>query len=131
MSDWKDDYNLLGLGGLTSLITNVIVSKWGNEILIECVYNPIERVPYVMIFQDCRDIRWTVHDEEEVGEAEADIFGISLGEGSHRKPAVIHTDIFEISIFYGSFSLHKGKPEEYSQQSLPAAEPVGGGVEAR
>ena len=26
MSDWKDDYNLLGLGGFTSLITKVNVS---------------------------------------------------------------------------------------------------------
>lgn len=131
MSEWKDDYNLLGLGGLTSLITKVIVSKWGNEVLIECVYNPEERVPYVMLFQDCREIRWNVYHPEDVQDLEADIFGITLGEGAHRKPAVITTDIFDISILYGSFSIHKGKPEEYSQQSLPAAEPVAGGVEAR
>jgi hypothetical protein len=43
MSDWKDDYNLLGLGGLTSLVTNIKVALWGNEVLIECVYNPEER----------------------------------------------------------------------------------------
>ena len=29
------DYNLLDLGGLTSLVTNVKVSLWGNEVLIE------------------------------------------------------------------------------------------------
>jgi hypothetical protein len=107
MNDWKDDYNLLGLGGLTSLITNVKVSSWGNEVSIECVYNPEERLPYVLAFKDCRDIRWTVHDEEEVGELEAEFFGISLGEPEHRKPAVITTDIFEISILYGSFSIYK------------------------
>jgi len=33
--------------------------------------------------------------------------GISLGESAHRKPAVITTDIFEISILYGSFRIHK------------------------
>ncbi len=107
MSDWKDDYNLLGLGGLTSLVTNVKVSLWGNEVLIECVYNPEERLPYVLAFKDCRDIMWTVHHEEEVGELEAEFLGISLGESAHRKPAVITTDIFEISILYGSFSIHK------------------------
>ena len=107
MSEWKDDYNLLGLGGLTSLVTNIKVSLWGNEVLIECVYNPEERSPYVLAFKDCRDIRWTVHDEEEVGELEAEFLGISLGESSHRKPAVLTTDIFEISILYGSFSIHK------------------------
>lgn len=108
MNDWKDDYNLLGLGGLTSLITNVKVSSWGNEVSIECVYNPEERLPYVLAFKDCRDIRWTVHDEEEeVGELESEFFGISLGEPEHCKPAVITTDIFEISILYGCFSIYK------------------------
>lgn len=107
MNDWKDDYNLLGLGGLTSLITNVKVSLWGNEVLIECVYSPEQRLPYLLEFKDCRDIRWTVHDEEEVNELEAEFFGISFGEPEHHKPAVITTDIFEISILYGSFSIHK------------------------
>ena len=107
MSDWKDDYNLLGLGGLTSLVTTIKVSLWGNEVLIECVYNPEERFPYVLAFKDCRDIRWTVHDEEEVGELEAEFLGICLGQSAHRKPAVLTTDIFEVSILYGSFSIHK------------------------
>ncbi len=64
-------------------------------------------MPYLLEFKDCRDIRWTVHDEEEVNELEADFFGISFGEPEHHKPAVITTDIFEISILYGSFSVHK------------------------
>jgi hypothetical protein len=109
MNDWKDDYNLLGLGGFTSLITNVKVSLWGNEVSLECVYNPEERLPYLLAFKDCRDIRWTVHDEEELGEPEAEFFGITLGEPKHRKPAVITTDIFEISILYGSFNVRKGE----------------------
>ena len=109
MSDWKDDYNLLGLGGLTSLVTTIKVSLWGNEVLIECVYNPEDRSPYVLAFKDCRDIRWTVHDEEEVGELEAELLGISLGESAHGKPAVLTTDIFEVSILYGSFSIHNGE----------------------
>ena len=107
MSDWKDDYNLLGLGSFTSLITNVKVSSWGNEVSIECVYNPEERLPYVLAFKDCCDIGWTIHDEDEVGELEAEFFGIYLGEPEHQKPTVITTDIFEISILYGSFSIYK------------------------
>jgi hypothetical protein len=118
MNDWKDDYNLLGLGGLTSLITNVKVSLWGNEVSIECVYNPEERLPYVLAFKDCRDIRWTVHDDEEVGELEAEFFGISLGEPQHQKPAVITTDIFEISILYGIFSIHKEEKLNFEKADL-------------
>ncbi|PSB43757.1 hypothetical protein C7B67_23440, partial [filamentous cyanobacterium Phorm 6] len=45
--------------------------------------------------------------EEEVGELEAEFFGIYLGESAHRKPAVLTTDIFEILILYGSFRIHK------------------------
>jgi hypothetical protein len=32
-----------------------------------------------------------------------------LGEPEHSKPAVITTDIFEISILYGNFSVRKGE----------------------
>ena len=103
-----DDYHLLKLGGLTSLITSVNVSLWGNEVTLECVYDPTHnRLPYVLVFQDCQDIRWSVHDSEEVHEPEADLIGFSMGAESHQKPAVITTDIFELSITYGSFVLKK------------------------
>jgi hypothetical protein len=46
---------------------------------------------------------------EDVKDPEADLIGIHLGENAHRKAALIHTDIFEISILYGSFSIHKGE----------------------
>ena len=105
-----DDYELLKVGGLTSLVTNVNVSLWGNEVVLECIYDPTgDRSPYSLVFQDCRLITWEVHDEEEIQEPEADLIGFHLGEDAHRKAALIHTDIFEISILYSSFSIHKGE----------------------
>ncbi|NJK65293.1 MAG: hypothetical protein HC789_14445 [Microcoleus sp. CSU_2_2] len=105
-----DDYNLLNVGGLTSLVTNVNVALWGNEISFECIYDPAgDRSPYTIVFHDCRDIRWEVFHPEDVEDLEADLIGIHLGEDAHRKAALIHTDIFEISILYGSFSLRKGE----------------------
>ncbi|NJK65292.1 MAG: hypothetical protein HC789_14440 [Microcoleus sp. CSU_2_2] len=105
-----DDYELLNVGGLTSLVTNVNVSLWGNEVILECIYDPTgDRSPYSLVFQDCRFITWEVHDEEEVKDPEADLIGIHLGEDAHRKAALIHTDIFEISILYGNFSVRKGE----------------------
>src|ERR687886_623615 len=90
-----DDYNLLNLGGLTSLVKNVNVSLWGNQILFEFIYDPTgDRLPYSIVFHDCRDISWEVLHPEDVKDPEADL---------------IHTDIFEISILYGSFSIHKGE----------------------
>ena len=103
-----DDYNLLNLGELTSLVTNVNVSFWGNEIVFECIYDPTrDWLPYTIVFHDCRDISWEVFHPEDVQDPEADLIGIHLGEDAHRKAALIHTDIFEISILYGSFSIHK------------------------
>ncbi|MFB2894316.1 hypothetical protein ACE1CI_15505 [Aerosakkonemataceae cyanobacterium BLCC-F50] len=105
-----DDYNLLGLGGLTSLVTNVKISRWCTEVLVKCLYDPTgDRLPYSLVFNDCREIRWDVHDEEEAEEELADLIGIHLGENAHRKPALIHTDIFEISIVYGSFNMLQEK----------------------
>ena len=46
---------------------------------------------------------------EDVKDPEADLIGIHFGEKAHRKAALIHTDIFDISILYGRFSLHKGE----------------------
>jgi hypothetical protein len=121
MTNFGDDYNLLGLGGLTSLIINIKISLWGNEVLIECVYNPEQRLPYLLEFKDCRDIRWTVHDEEEIKEPEADLIGFHLGEDAHRTAALIHTDIFAISILYGSFSIQKGENFNSSTSDLETA----------
>ncbi|WP_373538027.1 hypothetical protein [Microcoleus sp.] len=105
-----DDYNLLNLGGLTSLVTNVNVSLWGNEILFQCIYDPTgDRLPYTIVFHDCRDVSWEVFHPEDVQDREADLIGIHLGEDDHRQAALIHTDIFAISILYGSFSIHKGE----------------------
>ncbi len=115
-----DEYNLLGLGELTSLVTNVKVSRWGAEVLVECLYDPMgDRIPYSLIFKDCREIGWNVHDEEEVGEPLADLIGIHLGEDAHRKPAVIHTDIFEIAILYGSFRVEKDALAKLSEGIAP------------
>lgn len=35
-----DDYNWLGLGGLTSLVTNVKIYRSGTEVLVKCLYDP-------------------------------------------------------------------------------------------
>jgi hypothetical protein len=117
-----DDYELLNLGGLTSLITNINVSLWGNQIVFECIYDPTgNRSPYSIVFQDCRDISWEVFHPEDVKDPEADLIGFHLGEDAHRTAALIHTDIFEVSILYGSFSIHKGENFNSSTSDLETA----------
>ncbi|WP_335133399.1 hypothetical protein [Nostoc sp.] len=36
-----------------------------------------------------------------------DIFNFLLGKQNHSQPALFHTDIFDITILYGSFKLEK------------------------
>lgn len=103
-----EDLKPIGLGNLTSLVTSVQVSLWGNEILLECVYDPTyDRLPYKLAFLDCRDIQWTVHSPEDIHDLEADLIDIQLGQDAHRKAAIVFTDIFEIVILYGSFRVDK------------------------
>jgi hypothetical protein len=101
-----DDYAKLGLGTQTSLIKTLMVKAWGTEVRLECLYDPLgERIPYLITFHDCQEIRWDVHDPEIADDLEADLIGISLGLNKNQEPAVIYTDIFELAISYGDFSL--------------------------
>jgi hypothetical protein len=104
-----DDYVLLGLGELTSIVTAITISAWGSQVLLECIYDPTgDRLPYQLLFKNCREVRFEVHDLEEIGQCDADLIGISLGKNNHQKPAVIHTDIFEISLLYEKVELGIG-----------------------
>lgn len=103
-----DDYTLLGLGELTSIVTGISISAWGSQVLLECIYDPTgDRLPYQLLFQCCREVHFEVHDLEEVGECEADLIGISLGENDYKQPAIIHTDIFEISLLYDRIEISR------------------------
>ena len=102
------DYTLLELGPATSLVTNVLVTKWGSDILVSCIYDPLgSRRPYQLLFKDCREVRWEVIQPEEVEDAEADLIGFSMGAAGHQDAAVIDTDLFELSVLYGSLTVEK------------------------
>ena len=130
LTSMPDDYDLLGVGGLTSLVTRIEVSLWGSEITFSFVYDPTgERLPYTLTFQDCQDIEWTVHDSEEIHEKEADLIGITLGRDEHRESATIHTNIFEISVLYRSLKIDKDgrlpKTIEEARKQMPRTHNTG------
>ena len=102
------DYTLLELGPATSLVTNVLVTKWGSDVLVSCTYDPLgSRRPYQLFFNDCREVRWEVIHPEDVEDAEADLIGFSMGAAGHQGAALIHTDLFELSVLYGSLTVEK------------------------
>ncbi|MHC5729762.1 MAG: hypothetical protein ACYT04_45145 [Nostoc sp.] len=102
-----DDFALLGLRDSTSLITNVQFVLQRKEVLIDCVYDPDDRLPYRFVFYDCREIKWNLLFPDDTCDTEADIFDFLLGKENHSKPALFHTDIFDITILYASFKLEK------------------------
>lgn len=112
------DYHLLGLGNLTSLVTGVQVRRWGGEVTFRCLYDPSSRQPYLLIFTDCREIDWNVHEASATEQSEADLIGILLGKDKHRQAAVITTNIFEVSVLYGQFEIRKvaeGTPDSRTE----------------
>ena len=100
------DYHLLGLDNLASVVTNIEVKLWGNEVCISCLLDPLNtHQPFQLIFCDTREIHWNIHDIDELEESNVNLTGFMLGEGKHRKSAVITTTMFEIFISYESLWL--------------------------
>ena len=87
------------------MVTGVVVTKWGAEVTFSFLY--ALQQPYQLVFHDCRELQWDVHSAEDVDEEIANLIGIALGEKGHVKAAVVTTDIFELSILYGSWEVQK------------------------
>ncbi len=108
--------NEINPGDFLSIVTSVQLKLWGSELLLECLDDPVDRRPYVLIFKDCREIHWNIYGEDaDLHDSETDLIGILLGEDKHRKPATITTGAFELSVLYGDFEIQK-KPELLESQ---------------
>ena len=94
-----------------SLITDVQIRQWGREITIHGLDDPSTRHPLQLVFRDCEEIRWTSHDCGTDAEVEADVIGLCPGHAGYAEPAVVTTDLFEVSIRYRSLDV------EYSEIS--------------
>lgn len=99
-----------GLRLMPSLVTDVRVSNWGNELVLECLDDPLTRRRYQLVYQNCRDIRWSLHDAEATRDAEADVIAICPGQGGHAEPAVLTTDIFELAVLYDRVEVRELPP---------------------
>lgn len=90
-------------------MTKVETKLWGNELLFSCLYEPSgSRQPYQLVFSNVHDIRWCVHDTNQLEVSVADFTGFIIGEENHQKPAIVTTDVFEISVLYETLSIQVG-----------------------
>jgi hypothetical protein len=92
----------LGVMGIESRL-------WGKEYVISFLYNPLTHdKSFRIIFKDCTHYQWdTTGSEIDERDVNADVIGFEIGLDQHRKPAVLTTDLFEISILYGSLEVEK------------------------
>jgi len=95
------------LGSFISLITNISLSCWGNKLTFECVYDPIDRKPYKMIFTGCTNIQWDIYAPDRVDDTEADLIDIQLIQNGQPKKAIFCTDIFDLTFLYESLEIEK------------------------
>jgi hypothetical protein len=103
------DYQLLGLGNIASVVIKVDINTWGNELCVNCLYDPLgSRQPFKLIFSDTREIKWNVHNTDDLEDAIVALTGFILGDGKHRKPAILTTDVFELFVLYETLSVQIG-----------------------
>lgn len=110
------DYQSLGLGEAASIITAVTLDEDNQAIIISCMYDPQDtQLLYKLFFKNCEHISWNKFDEfADLHKLDAELIGISLDESGPQKLVVITTDVFELSFFYGIFSLQTLTSTSYS-----------------
>ena len=110
------DYQALGLGEATSVVTAVTIDKDKHTIMIACLYDPQgAQMPYTLCFKQCECIAWQTFDEAlDLQRLDAELIGLSLGTSGAQQLAVLTTNMFELSFVYGSFSLQTSTSASYS-----------------
>ena len=90
-----------------SVVTSVHLSQWGSDLQIECVVDAVDRQPWILHFKECREINWYIHTPECIQDREAELISFTFGQDNHQEPAMVGTDIFDVSVRYESFELYK------------------------
>jgi hypothetical protein len=87
------------VGFAPSLVTDIEIGDWGSELVLSCLDDPLTRRGYEVVFRGCREIRWSLYDAASDA-TEADVIGFCAGTPEHAEPAVLTTDLFELSVLY-------------------------------
>jgi hypothetical protein len=104
MADQNEIYDMLGVEPGRTVILGVQVGTWGAELIVNCSYDD---QPFQLHFDECQSIQWDVHGEPTDQDREVDLIGLFLGEEDHQEAGIIYTDLFEIAVRYGTFTLVK------------------------
>lgn len=83
---------------LVALISNVEIRRWGSALAIDCFDDPINRHRYHVMFRNCRELHWSHDAMAAMTDTEADVIGLTLGQGEYGEPAILTTDLFDLSV---------------------------------
>jgi hypothetical protein len=91
------------------LINQITAKLWGTELTFHALYDPDNpHTTLRLIFKDCTRITWDTYGSEiDERDVQTDVIGMDIGEDQHGKPAIVHTDLFEMFIAYGELVLEK------------------------
>lgn len=83
------------------------VREWGRVLVLE---GTAGRLPFVLRYDDCRELRWRVYAHEQAGGAipETAVVSFITGRDQQRSPAQILTMHFGLSLWYGSLTVSVG-----------------------
>ena len=114
MNTQLDTERFLATHGLPQggfLLEKLAVARLGRDMRVHLRYAPwTDGRAFVLVFHDCESLGWQVYadDEEWSGpDVAADVIGIDLLQGETPQRAVIHTDLFELSLSYRSITVEK------------------------
>lgn len=104
--DQKTFFAEFGLPPDGFLIQTVEIARWGHDYRFGLKLPSDEAIRCYLVFEDVRKVYWESIDEEtDERDTLLDVIGFEPGEPNHQKQALIHTDIFEIHLTYGSMKL--------------------------
>lgn len=111
-SEREEIYELLGVAPGRLAIAGVQITAWGRDLILECTYGEGEdgaagRQPFQLLLEGCQSIQWDALGYADEQDAEALVVGMFLGEEGHGAAAIIATDVFELSVLYGTLTLVK------------------------
>lgn len=92
-----------------SLVTDIQVRNWASELVLVCLDDPLTRRTYELIYTNCREFRRSTDEAASIltEATEADIIGFHPGRASYLDPAVLTTDLFELSVLYDRLEIRE------------------------
>lgn len=92
-----------------NFVTDITLRNYASDLVLICSNFSLS-VKYSVTFLNCTSLVFDTSYKNTVvieSNGVADIIRLDLGEQDYKKKAVIHTDLFEVSILYRDFDIQQ------------------------